>query len=104
MASLASQVARCIRRFNHDNMLVLADMLDERELHESASVIRNNLDKSDPFRAFITLYQIRKAIRKSRPMGDAMIRFARWEGTYKPANSRINPYFGGYRLLCQATG
>lgn len=41
MASLMSQLARCLRRYDPENMSVLADMLEERELFESARKIRN---------------------------------------------------------------
>ena len=41
MATLKSQLARCLRRYDKDNLLVLADMLEERELFVWARKLRS---------------------------------------------------------------
>lgn len=94
MATLISQVARCLRRYNHENMLILADMLEERELHEAARVIRHG----GKFLAFHTLYQLKNYmipvrlrqghIQTRRPRGMTINRFKKWSN--EPANSRIS--------------
>lgn len=93
MATLKSQVARCLRRYNYENMMILADMLEERELFEAARVIRHD----GKFLAFHTLYQLRNYMipvrlrqghLQTRSRGMTISRFKKWSN--EPANSRIS--------------
>lgn len=87
MGSLIKLVARAMRRYGRDTMLILADLCEERELHEVARKLRATTlhvkTELGALTAFIALYNLRNMIRPKRKMGDAMIRYNMWIGEHK---------------------
>lgn len=80
MASLMLVLARCMRRYDANAMLVLADLCEEREWFESARKIRN-LDTL--FIAYLEMYRVRRSHRRFWPC-DVARRFPRWSHNPKP--------------------
>lgn len=89
MASLITCLAKALRRYDAESMLVLADLCEERELHESARILR--LDDRGPrgalYEAYTELHRVRGSVRKPHPLLKVyknntrlQKRFKRWLG------------------------
>lgn len=90
MASLKSQLARCLRRYDEDNLLILADMLEERELFIWARKLRSEHDNQllhsqlTKYYVLIDLYRAMRGppIKLHRSIDEVIVKWC-------TANSRI---------------
>lgn len=87
MASLISAIAKALRRYNSNAMLVLADLVEEHELHECARLLRKTESipiegLSESYSALLSLRNmVRRPAKRTLLEGVAMRRYLRWAGT-----------------------